>query len=194
MSAAKFCAAYSKDRYVKCHVLQNTPIPVPAGVEVKLTGRKIAIKGKKGELTLDISNDVKAEVADGKIVLQKASESRTARAMWGTTSALIKSMLKGVTDGYTERLLIEGVGFRAALQGKDLVLQLGFSHEVRYKVPTGIEIKVPKQTEIEISGIDKQKVGQVAAEIFLMKRPEPYKGKGINYEGRRIIRKEGKKK
>jgi large subunit ribosomal protein L6 len=170
------------------------PIPVPAGVEVKISGKKVSVKGKKGELSLDISNDVKAEVADGKIVLKKTSESRTARAMWGTTSALIKSMLKGVTEGYTKRLVIEGVGFRAALQGKDLVLQIGYSHEVRYKVPTGIEVKVPKQTEIEISGIDKQKVGQVAAELYLMKRPEPYKGKGINYEGRRILRKEGKKK
>lgn len=103
-------------------------------------------------------------------------------------------MIKGVTDGYSKRLIIEGVGFRAALAGKDLVLQLGFSHEVKFKVPQGIEVKVPKQTEIEIYGIDKQKVGQVAAELYLMKRPEPYKGKGINYEGRRILRKEGKKK
>jgi len=170
------------------------PIPVPAGVEVKLAGRKLSVKGKKGELTLDISNEISAEVKDGKVILQKATESRHARNMWGTTSSLIKGMLKGVTEGYSKRLVIEGVGFRAALQGKDLVLQIGYSHEVRYKVPTGIEMKVPKPTEIEISGIDKQKVGQVAAELYLMKRPEPYKGKGINYEGRRILRKEGKKK
>lgn len=170
------------------------PIPVPAGVEVKLAGRKLSVKGKKGELTLDISNEISAEVKDGKVILQKATESRHARNMWGTTSSLIKGMLKGVTEGYSKRLLIEGVGFRAALQGKDLVLQIGYSHEVRYKVPTGIEMKVPKPTEIEIFGIDKQKVGQVAAELYLMKRPEPYKGKGINYEGRRILRKEGKKK
>ncbi|HRI76561.1 MAG: 50S ribosomal protein L6 [Alphaproteobacteria bacterium] len=170
------------------------PIPVPAGVEVKLAGRKLSVKGKKGELSLDISNEINAEIKDGKVVLQKASESRHARNMWGTTSSLIKGMLKGVTDGYSKRMLIEGVGFRAALQGKELVLQIGYSHEVRYKVPAGIEMKVPKPTEIEISGIDKQKVGQVAAELYLMKRPEPYKGKGINYEGRRILRKEGKKK
>lgn len=170
------------------------PIPVPAGVEVKLAGRKLSVKGKKGELSLDISNEINAEIKDGKVVLQKASESRHARNMWGTTSSLIKGMLKGVTEGYSKRMLIEGVGFRAALQGKELVLQIGYSHEVRYKVPTGIEMKVPKPTEIEISGIDKQKVGQVAAELYLMKRPEPYKGKGINYEGRRILRKEGKKK
>ncbi len=170
------------------------PIPVPAGVEVKLAGRKLSVKGKKGELTLDICNDINAEVKDGAVVLKKSNEGRHARNMWGTTSSLIKGMLKGVTEGYSKRMLIEGVGFRAALQGKELVLQIGFSHEVRYKVPAGIELKVPKPTEIEISGIDKQKVGQVAAELYLMKRPEPYKGKGINYEGRRILRKEGKKK
>lgn len=170
------------------------PIKLPAGVEAKVAGRKVTIKGKKGELSLDVVNDIKAEMKDGAIVLAKSSDSRHAAAMWGTTSSLIRGMIKGVTDGYSKRLLIEGVGFRAALQGKDLVLQIGYSHEVRYKVPTGIEIKVPKQTEIEISGIDKQKVGQVAAELYLMKRPEPYKGKGINYEGRRILRKEGKKK
>lgn len=170
------------------------PIPVPAGVEVKLAGRKLSVKGKKGELTLDICNDINAEVKDGTVILKKSNESRHARNMWGTTSSLVKGMLKGVTEGYSKRMLIEGVGFRAALQGKELVLQIGFSHEVRYTVPAGIEMKVPKPTEIEISGIDKQKVGQVAAELYLMKRPEPYKGKGINYEGRRILRKEGKKK
>jgi len=170
------------------------PIPVPAGIEVKLAGRKLSVKGKKGELTLDICSDINAEVKDGTVILKKSNESRHARNMWGTTSSLIKGMLKGVTEGYSKRMVIEGVGFRAALQGKDLVLQIGFSHEVRYKVPAGIEIKVPKPTEMEISGIDKQKVGQVAAELYLMKRPEPYKGKGINYEGRRILRKEGKKK
>lgn len=170
------------------------PIPVPAGVEVKLAGKKLTVKGKKGELALDISNDINAEIKDGTIVLKKASTSRLAHNMWGTTSSLVKGMLKGVTEGYTKRMIIEGVGFRAALQGKDLVLQIGFSHEVRYKVPAGIEVKVAKPTEIEITGIDKQKVGQVAAELYLMKRPEPYKGKGINYEGRRILRKEGKKK
>lgn len=170
------------------------PIKLPSGVEAKLSGKKLAIKGKKGELTLDVSNDVKVEVKDGAVVLAKASASRQAACMWGTTSSLIRGMIKGVTDGYTKRLIIEGVGFRAALQGKELVLQIGYSHDVKYKIPQGIEIKVPKQTEIEISGIDKQKVGQVAAELYLMKRPEPYKGKGINYEGRRILRKEGKKK
>lgn len=170
------------------------PIKLPAGVEAKLSGKKLSIKGKKGELSLEVSNDIGAEIKDGAINLRKLSESRHAGAMWGTTSSLIRGMIKGVTEGYAEKLVIEGVGFRAALQGKDLVLQIGYSHEVKYKIPQGIEVKVPKQTEIEISGIDKQKVGQVAAELYLMKRPEPYKGKGINYEGRRILRKEGKKK
>lgn len=170
------------------------PIQFPAGVESKLSGGKLTVKGKKGELTLQITNDISAELKDGAILLKKASASRQATKMWGTTASLIRGMIKGVTEGYSQKLVIEGVGFRAALKGKDLVLQLGFSHEINYKTPAGIEIKVPKQTEIEISGIDKQKVGQVAAEIYLMKPPEPYKGKGINYEGRRILRKEGKKK
>lgn len=170
------------------------PIKLPAGVEAKLAGSKLTIKGKKGELSLVIVNDIAAEVKDGAVTVKKASASRTAVKMWGTTASLIRGMIVGVTDGYAKKLIIEGVGFRAALKGKDLVLQLGFSHEVNYKTPAGIEIKVPKQTEIEISGIDKQKVGQVAAEIYMMKPPEPYKGKGINYEGRRIRRKEGKKK
>jgi large subunit ribosomal protein L6 len=174
--------------------IAKNPIPVPAGVEVKLAGRQLSVKGKKGELSLDICSDITAEIKDGTVILKKSNESRHARNMWGTTSSLVKGMLKGVTEGYSKRMVIEGVGFRAALQGKELVLQIGFSHEVRYKVPAGIEIKVPKPTEMEISGIDKQKVGQVAAELYLMKRPEPYKGKGINYEGRRILRKEGKKK
>ncbi len=170
------------------------PIKIAPGVDMKLSGKSLTVKGPKGELKLEISNDINAEIKDGAITLKKASESRHARNMWGTTSSLVRGMMKGVTEGYMKRLIIDGVGFRAALQGKELVLQLGFSHEVRFKVPAGIEIKVPKQTEVEIYGIDKQKVGQVAAELFLMKRPEPYKGKGINYEGRRILRKEGKKK
>ncbi len=170
------------------------PIKIPAGTEAKINGKNLTIKGKKGELSLVIANDISAELKDGAIVLKPISQSRHAKVMWGTTSSLIRGMLKGVSEGYQERLLIEGVGFRAALQGKDLVLQLGFSHEVKYKAPQGIEIKVPKQTEIEISGIDKQKVGQVAAEIHQMKKPEPYKGKGIRYEGQHVRRKEGKKK
>lgn len=170
------------------------PIKVPAGVEVKLNGKKLHVKGKKGELTLDLISDIGAEVKDGAVSLKPLSNARHAMVMWGTTASNIRNMLKGVTDGYSKKLLLEGVGFRAALKGKDLVLQIGFSHEVNYKTPAGIEIKVPKQTEVEIYGIDKQKVGQVSAEIYSLKPPEPYKGKGFRYEGQVIRRKEGKKK
>jgi large subunit ribosomal protein L6 len=170
------------------------PIKIPAGVDVKVNGKKLVVKGKLGELALTLINDISVEVKDGAAIVKPLTDARLARDMWGTTASNLRNMMKGVTEGYKEKLVIEGVGFRAALKGKDLVLQIGFSHEVNYKTPQGIEIKVPKQTEIEISGIDKQKVGQVAAEIFAMKPPEPYKGKGINYEGRHIRRKEGKKK
>ncbi|MCE9506825.1 MAG: 50S ribosomal protein L6 [Alphaproteobacteria bacterium] len=170
------------------------PIKIPAGVDIKVNGKKLAVKGKMGELTLDLVDDIFAEVKDGAITLKPLSTARFAKDMWGTTAANVRNMIKGVTAGYQKKLLIEGVGFRAALKGKDLVLQIGFSHEVDYKTPAGIEIKVPKQTEIEISGIDKQKVGQVTAEIYSLKPPEPYKGKGIRYEGQHVRRKEGKKK
>jgi len=170
------------------------PIKIPAGVDIKVAGKKVTVKGKKGELSLNLINDVAAEVKDGAISVKPLTTARLAKDMWGTTAANIRCMIKGVSEGYQKRLLIEGVGFRAALKGKDLVLQIGFSHEVNYKTPVGIEIKVPKQTEIEISGIDKQKVGQVSAEIYSMKPPEPYKGKGIRYEGQHVRRKEGKKK
>ena len=170
------------------------PIKIPAGVDIKVNGKKLVVKGKMGELTLTLVNDISGEVKDGTVILKPLSTARLAKDMWGTTAANVKNMITGVTAGYQKKLLIEGVGFRAALKGKDLVLQIGFSHEVEYKTPAGIDIKVPKQTEIEISGIDKQKVGQVAAEIHSLKPPEPYKGKGIRYEGQYVRRKEGKKK
>jgi large subunit ribosomal protein L6 len=170
------------------------PIKIPAGVEVKVAGKKLTVKGKKGELVLDLVSDIGAEVKDGAVIVKPLSNARFATNMWGTTAANLRAMMKGVTDGYSKKLLLEGVGFRAALKGKDLVLQIGFSHEVNYKTPAGIEIKVPKQTELEVIGIDKQKVGQVAAEIYWMKPPEPYKGKGFRFEGQHIRRKEGKKK
>ncbi|MBI3440316.1 MAG: 50S ribosomal protein L6 [Proteobacteria bacterium] len=170
------------------------PIKIPAGVDIKVNGKTLVVKGKKGELTLSLVDDISAVVKDGGVTLKPLSTARQAMNMWGTTASNIRNMIKGVTEGYSERLLIEGVGFRAALKGKDLVLQIGFSHEVDYKTPQGIEIKVPKQTEIEIFGIDKQKVGQVTAEIYSLKPPEPYKGKGIRYEGQHVRRKEGKKK
>ena len=170
------------------------PISIPSGVDVKLNGSRVTAKGKLGELHLDIHDDISVTMADGAITLKPKSENTKTLAMWGTMASRVRGMMKGVSEGFTKKLLIEGVGYRAAMQGKDLVMQLGFSHEVRYKVPQGIEIKCPKPTELEISGYNKQQVGQVASEIITFRRPEPYKGKGIRYEGQRILRKEGKKK
>lgn len=170
------------------------PIKIPAGVDIRVDGKKVVVKGKKGELILPLVDDISAVVKDGAITLKPLSEAGFAKNMWGTTAANVRNMIHGVTEGYSKKMIIEGVGFRAALKGKDLVLQIGFSHEVEYKTPQGIEIKVPKQTEIEVYGIDKQKVGQVSAEIYSLKPPEPYKGKGIRYEGQHVRRKEGKKK
>jgi len=170
------------------------PIKIPAGVDVKSANGEIVVKGKKGELKLQLVNQVSVEIKDGAVCIRPANDTKFARDMWGTTASNFRNMLKGVTEGYMRRLLIEGVGYRAAAKGKDIVLSLGFSHDVNYIAPEGIEIKVTKPTEIEISGIDKQKVGQVAAEIRGHKPPEPYKGKGIRYEGQRVLRKEGKKK
>jgi large subunit ribosomal protein L6 len=170
------------------------PVALPQGVTAEVKGEQIAVKGKMGNLSLVLPSEVEVKVADGKVAVAMRHETSRARVLWGTTRNNINNMVKGVTDGFKEVLEIEGVGFRAALAGKDLVLQIGFSHEVKYPVPEGITIKVDKQTVLTITGVDKQKVGQVAAEIRGMKRPEPYKGKGIHYEGEKIRRKEGKKK
>lgn len=171
------------------------PVALPQGVTAEVKGSQIAVKGKMGNLALSLPNEVEVKVAEGKVaVAMRQQDNPRARVLWGTTRNNINNMVKGVTEGFKEVLEIEGVGFRAALAGKDLVLQIGFSHEVKFAVPEGIQIKVDKQTILTITGIDKQKVGQVAAEIRGMKRPEPYKGKGIRYEGERIRRKEGKKK
>jgi large subunit ribosomal protein L6 len=170
------------------------PVPLPQGVTAEVKGQTIAVKGKVGNLTLVCPSEIEAKVAEGKIVVSMRHETSRARVLWGTTRNNINNMVKGVTDGFKEILEIEGVGFRAALQGKDLVLQLGFSHEVKYSVPEGITVKVDKQTLVTVTGVDRQKVGQVAAEIRGFKPPEPYKGKGIHYQGEWIRRKEGKKK
>jgi large subunit ribosomal protein L6 len=170
------------------------PVSLPQGVSAEIKGNTVVVKGKLGTLSLDYPAEVKVELADGKISVQPVSQSARARMMWGTIRNRVANMVKGVSEGFKKVLDIEGVGFRAAMQGKDLVLQLGFSHEVRYQAPTGIEIKAEKPTQLLISGFDKQMVGQVAAEIRGMKKPEPYKGKGIRYAGEQIRRKEGKKK
>jgi large subunit ribosomal protein L6 len=170
------------------------PVEVPKGVTVALAGRTITAKGKLGELKLDLSNDVDATVEDGKITVVPRGETKQARTMWGTTRALLNNMVHGVATGFTRRLEINGVGYRAAVQGSDLTLQLGYSHEIKYKIPKGITIVAEKPTTLVVSGADRQRVGQVAAEIRGYRGPEPYKGKGIKYEEETIVRKEGKKK
>ncbi len=170
------------------------PVALPKGVTVDIAGQNLKAKGKLGELTLVVDNDIEAKLADGTVRLTPRSDSKRALTMWGTTRALVNNMVKGVADGFTVNLEINGVGFRAAVQGKVLQLQLGFSHEVKYPIPDGITMKCEKPTSIAISGADRQKVGQVAAEIRSLRPPEPYKGKGIKYDTEVVRRKEGKKK
>ncbi|MBN8811937.1 MULTISPECIES: 50S ribosomal protein L6 [Sphingomonas] len=170
------------------------PVTVPAGVTASIDGRVLSVKGPKGTLSLNLRDEISYTVEDGGIVVKPANETKQARAFWGMQRTLVQNLVTGVTEGFTKKLLITGVGYRAASQGKVLKLQLGYSHDVNIDVPEGIEIKTPDQTTVEISGIDKQKVGQIAAEIRRWRKPEPYKGKGIKYDGEFIFRKEGKKK
>ena len=170
------------------------PITVPAGVTVSIDGLIVTAKGKLGELSARLTDDVIVVQSEGIINVKPREGSPRAKQMWGMSRTVVNNLVVGVAEGFTKKLQINGVGYRAALQGKDLVLQLGYSHEVRYPMPAGIDIKCPDQTHIEISGADKQKVGQVAAEIRSYRKPEPYKGKGVKYEDEYIFRKEGKKK
>ncbi|MGC2857074.1 50S ribosomal protein L6 [Novispirillum sp. DQ9] len=171
------------------------PVEVPQGVTVSVTGAVLVAKGKLGEMQFELSPDlVDTTVEDGKVVVRPKNESKRARMMWGTTRARINNLVKGVSEGFQKNLDITGVGYRAAVQGNALQLNLGFSHDVLYPIPEGITIKTPQPTQIEISGTDKQKVGQVASEIRSYRPPEPYKGKGVRYAGEQILRKEGKKK
>lgn len=172
----------------------KNPVTVPAGVTASVAGAVLTVKGKLGTLSMPIAGDVSTTVEDGKIVVTPKTESRRARTLWGTTRASAANMVKGVSEGFTKNLEIEGVGFKAAVEGKDLVLALGFSHPVRFPIPEGVSIKCERPTAVSISGFDRQKVGQVAAVIRGMKKPEPYKGKGIRYSDETILRKEGKKK
>jgi large subunit ribosomal protein L6 len=172
----------------------KNPVPIPQGVTVDVAGGMATVKGKLGTLTLPISKNVEISVADGKVVVKPLSESQDARIMWGTTRANLRNMVDGVSKGYSKALEINGVGYRASVQGKNLQLQMGYSHDVLYPIPEGITIKCEKPTAVLISGYDKQKVGQVAAEIRAVRPPEPYKGKGIKYDTEKILRKEGKKK
>jgi large subunit ribosomal protein L6 len=169
-------------------------VPVPAGVTVSVNGQAVAVKGPKGELKEVLNEQVLVKMEEGGVKVDPINQTKIARSSWGMSRTLVANMMKGVTEGYSKSLEINGVGYRAALDGKVLKLNLGYSHDVNYPVPEGIEIKTPKPTEIVITGINKQRVGQVAAEIREWRGPEPYKGKGIKYAGETIFRKEGKKK
>jgi large subunit ribosomal protein L6 len=170
------------------------PVPVPTGVTASVDGQVVSVKGPKGELKHVLVDDVIAKLENGGIEVKPREDTQNARAMWGMSRTLVANLMTGVTDGFTRRLEITGVGYRAAVQGSNLQLQLGFSHDILFPIPQGIQVQCPKPTEIVISGIDKQKVGQVAAEIRGFRPPEPYKGKGVRYAGEFIFRKEGKKK
>jgi large subunit ribosomal protein L6 len=170
------------------------PVAIPAGVTASVEGGLISVKGPKGTLTMPVADEVTYAVEDGSLSVKPASDTKRARAFWGMQRTLIQNLVTGVTEGFSKTLEITGVGYRANAQGKKLKLQLGYSHDVDLEVPEGIEVKTPDQTTVEISGIDRQKVGQFAAEIRRWRKPEPYKGKGIKYRGEYIFRKEGKKK
>ncbi len=170
------------------------PVEIPAGVQMAIAGRTLTAKGKLGELTLELSESIEATVEDGKLSVAPRTKERTARMMWGTTRALVANMVKGVSTGYTRTMEIQGTGFRAAVNGPNLVINLGFSHDVVYPVPPGIKITTPRPTAITVEGVDKRQVGQVASEIRAYRPPEPYKGKGVRYDTETIRRKEGKKK
>ncbi|MEP6867897.1 MAG: 50S ribosomal protein L6 [Novosphingobium sp.] len=170
------------------------PVAVPAGVNAAIADGVLTVTGPKGTLTLALADDIAYAVEDGSISITPANGSKRARAFWGLQRTLVNNLVTGVTQGYTKILDITGVGYRAAATGQNLKLQLGYSHDVDFVVPEGILVKTPDNTTVEITGIDKQKVGQVAAEIRRWRKPEPYKGKGIKYRGEYIFRKEGKKK
>jgi large subunit ribosomal protein L6 len=170
------------------------PIAVPSGITAAVEGQTVKVKGPKGALSAVLHDDVAVKLESGQIKIDPRSETKRARSQWGTSRTLVANLIAGVTKGFEERLEISGVGYRAAVQGKNLQLALGYSHDIVYPIPDGITIATPRPVEIVISGSDRQKVGQVAAEIRDYRPPEPYKGKGIKYAAERIFRKEGKKK
>lgn len=170
------------------------PVPVPSGVTATINGQKVEVKGPKGQLSFVLNDLVLAEMTDGGIKIGPRDGSTRARSLWGMSRTMVANIINGVKNGFDKKLEITGVGYRAQVQGKNLQLALGFSHDVLYPIPDGVQIQCPKPTEITISGIDKQQVGQVAAEIREFRPPEPYKGKGVRYAGEFIVRKEGKKK
>ncbi len=172
----------------------KNPVAIPQGVTVDLAGQTLTAKGRLGTLSLDVSNDVTAMIADGAVTIAPKDDSKRARAMWGTTRALVNNIVTGVSAGFTRNLEINGVGYRAAVQGSNLNLQLGYSHDISYPIPPDVKIACERPTAIAVTGADRQRVGQVASEIRAFRPPEPYKGKGIKYSDETIRRKEGKKK
>ena len=170
------------------------PVEIPSGVEVQMSGQTLSAKGSLGTLRLVVSNEVTAAIADGAVTIAPKNETKHARAMWGTTRALVNNMVNGVSKGFSVTLEINGVGYRAAVQGSTLNLQLGYSHEIAYPIPSDVNIVCERPTLIRVSGADRQRVGQIAAEIRAYRPPEPYKGKGIKYSTETVRRKEGKKK
>lgn len=172
----------------------KAPVAIPSGVTVTVSGNGVAVKGGKGELQSKLAPEVIVEVVDGKVIVKPRGNSQRARAMWGTTRNCVAGMVEGVSKGFTTKLEIQGVGFRAAADKNFLSLALGFSHEIKYAIPAGITIVCEKPTLVAISGSDKRLVGQVAAEVRALRKPEPYKGKGVRIEGEYVRMKEGKKK
>jgi large subunit ribosomal protein L6 len=170
------------------------PIAIPEGVTVEHSGAGLSVKGPKGLLSMGLVKEVAVEVKDGQITISPNNKTKVARSLWGMQRTMVSNLIEGVTNGYEKKLEIKGVGYRAQMKGNILNLQLGYSHEIDFPVPEGITIQCPDQTNITITGIDKQKVGQVAAKIREYRKPEPYKGKGIKYAGEYVFRKEGKKK
>lgn len=172
----------------------KNPVAIPSGVQVEVSGQTLTAKGRLGTMSLAVVSEVSATVADGQVTVTPKDESKRARAMWGTTRALVNNMMTGLATGFTRNLEINGVGYRAAVQGNSLNLQLGYSHDINYPIPPDVKIACERPTAIAITGVDRQRVGQVAAEIRAFRPPEPYKGKGIKYVEEVIRRKEGKKK
>ncbi len=172
----------------------KNPVTIPDGIDIEIVDQVVRAKGKLGERSVTLPREVEVSREDGIISIKPRDDGKRARAMWGTSRAVVTNLVTGVSEGFSKTLEITGVGYRAAVQGKTLNLQLGYSHDVNFPIPEGIEIKCENQTTIEVSGADKQAVGQVAAEIRAFRKPEPYKGKGIRYRGEQILRKEGKKK
>jgi large subunit ribosomal protein L6 len=170
------------------------PVKLPKGVTGTVSGQTVSVKGPKGTLAFDVSDELGVTMEDGGIAIAPRHDTQSARSVWGMSRTMVSNLIEGVTKGFERRLEITGVGYRAQVQGKDLQLSLGYSHEVKYPIPSDIQIACPKPTEIVVTGASKQKVGQIAAEIREFRKPEPYKGKGVKYSDEFIFRKEGKKK